>query len=75
MKYAQLWQINASGKIDWCLGSDGIIYLDGRYGKTRIHDAIRDIVEKRRLSNKVVGYTIHRSINAITEQPNNLINL
>ena len=75
MKVAQLWTINASGKIDWKLGSDGIVYLDGRYGKTRIHGHIMDIVEKRRLSDKVIGYTVHRSINAITEEPINLIKL
>ena len=75
MKVAQLWQLNASGKIDWKLGSDGVIYLDGRYGKSRIHDHMMDIVEKRRLAGVVIGYTVHSSINTITETPTNLINL
>ena len=75
MKVAQLWSLNNSRKIDWELGSDGVVYLDGRLGKSRIHNYIMDIVEKRKLTNRIVGYTVHKSVSDITNNPINLINL
>jgi hypothetical protein len=77
MRVAQLWKVNHLGNIDWCLGSSGVVYLDGRYGRTRIHEECKKKAqsESRFTKHNIVGYTVHRSINTITEEPINLIKL
>jgi hypothetical protein len=66
MRYAEFWHWGTDGKLRPMCGSDGVAFIDGRYGIARTHAEARSIGAKRR---QAIAYVIREGGSVSDSRP------